>query len=422
MKNVVTFAAALLLAAAVAPAGIGPVARGACAAGRCRPGRRRCAARSQDPRHQGRGEALGAGPVGPRRRRDALHRRLGLHRHRRHPQPGHPRRLGSRHEIRRGRAAEIQRDRAPQLRRRRRRPGYAADVGHPARRAPARIHARLAVPAAARAGESEVDQRDRRPAVRRADASRGRVPRRDHALHRPVRPHQQAAGGGAHARRRSHLRRFRLRPRARRLEIRRRRADCAFALVPPRRARDAAPDLQGSDREPDDRDGDVRGPRKIQDRRAGFGEHRRAVSMGAAAHVPRPAARQRRGLLPARRRLQAGRAGAQRAAGGRRLRQQPDRQHEGRHRGVRRPGERRPVALGDRCGEGEVSRQENHPSGADPSSHGSHRRHADLCGGGGDRDRAGADQGLFRAGGEGAACGLRRTRCRNSRGLRRSRK
>ena len=170
------------------PAGIGPVARGARAAGGCRPGRRRCAARSEDARHQGRGEALGAGPVGPRRRRDALHRRFGLHRHGRHPQPGHPRRLGPRHEIRRGRAAAIQRDRAPDLRRRRRRPGYAADVGHPARRAPSRIQARLAVPAAARAGESEGGDGDRGPAARRAVASGDRVPCRDDALHRPVRP------------------------------------------------------------------------------------------------------------------------------------------------------------------------------------------------------------------------------------------
>ena len=187
--------------------------------------------------------------------------------------------------------------------------------------------------------------------LRRADAAGDRVPRRQHALHRAVRPHHQAAGGGAHARRRPHLRRQRLRPRARRLEGRQRRADRAFALVPPRRPRDPAPDLQGGDGEPDDRDGDVRGAGKIPDRRARLGQHRRAVSMGAAAHVPRPLARQRRGLFPARRRLQAGRAGAERAARGRRLRQQPDRQDEGRHRGVRRAGERGPVALGDRCGE-----------------------------------------------------------------------
>ena len=100
-------------------AGVGAVAGGAGAAGGRRPGRRRCAARSDDPRHQGRGQALGAGPVGARRRRDALHRQFDLHRPRRHPQPGHPRRLGPRHEIRRGRAAAIQRDRAPDLRRRR---------------------------------------------------------------------------------------------------------------------------------------------------------------------------------------------------------------------------------------------------------------------------------------------------------------
>ncbi len=109
------------------------------------------------------------------------------------------------------------------------------------------------------------------------------------ALHRPVRPHHQAAGGGAHARRRPHLRRQRLRRRARRLEVRRRRADRAFALVPPRRARDAASHLQGGDGEPDDRDGDVRGAGEIPNGRARLGQRRRALSMGAAADVPRPA-------------------------------------------------------------------------------------------------------------------------------------
>ena len=243
MKNVVTFAAALLLAAAVAqpasaqsPAelvGQAVAAQGGADALR---GLKTLVIKGE-AKHWEPGQSVRAGGetrfIGD----------FGLHRPRRHPQPGHPRGLGSRHEIRRGRTAAIQRDRSPELRRRRRRPGHAADVGHPARLAPARIHARFAVHAAARAGESEVDHRDRRSAVRRTGVPGGRVPCRDHALHRPVRSHQQAAGGGAHARRRSHLRRFRLRPRARRLEIRRRRAARACALVPPWRTRGAAPDL-----------------------------------------------------------------------------------------------------------------------------------------------------------------------------------
>ncbi len=50
-------------------AGVGAGAGGAGAAGGGRPGRRRCAARSDDPRRQGRGQVLGAGPVGAGRRR-----------------------------------------------------------------------------------------------------------------------------------------------------------------------------------------------------------------------------------------------------------------------------------------------------------------------------------------------------------------
>ena len=169
--------------------------------------------------------------------------------------------------------------------------------------------------------------------------------------------------------------------------------------VPPRR-REAAPHLQGGDREPDDRGRHFEVPEMSRTRWpaptcltngcSGACSCRRLLDSDAV-YFPPGGGFKLVELAP----------NVQQVVGGR---QQPDRRDEGRHRDLRAPV--RAVALGHRRRQGEISRQADHPSGADPSPHGPYRRHADLCGGGRDRGRAGADQGLFRAGGEGAACGV----------------
>ena len=110
----------------------------------------------------------------------------------------------------------------------------------------------------------------------------------------------------------------------------------------------------------------------------GAGHEQRAVSVGAAAHLPHALPRQRWRHRSGGRQPQARRACAERAARPGRHGEQPDRRHEGPSGGVRRALRRAAIALGDRRRQGQVSRQADQVPGADPPSHGSHRRHAGL--------------------------------------------
>ena len=407
MKNVVTFAAALLLAAAVAqpasaqsPAelvGQAVAAQGGADALR---GLKTLVIKGE-AKHWEPGQSVRAGGEARFIGNSAFTVTC------RHRQPGHPGGLGSRHEIRRGRAAAIQRDRASgatawSIDAQGTRPmsgiRLASHHREYMRGSPFLLLRALDNPKAVTAIE---DQR-----LGEQSLSGDRVPCRDDALHRPVRPHQQAAGGGAHARRRSHLRRFRLRlvlgdwksvggaqlahalsfrlggRETQRLTYKEVTANPTIATATfevPEKFRTAALASANSDV-----------PYQWVLRRMFLGR----LLDSDAVYFPPGGGFKLVELAP----------NVQHVVGGSANNLIVD--DEGRHRDLRRAGERRPVALGDRRGEGEISRQADHPSGADPSSHGPHRRHADLCGGGRDRDRAGADQGLFRAGGEGAACGV----------------
>ena len=192
---------------------------------------------------------------------------------------------------------QVQRDHHADVRRRDRRQGRReADVGHSPRGAPARARPRLAAAAAAGAQRPAEHHGAGGPEGRRSHVAGGldQEPRRH--LYRAVRPHHASAGGGAHPRRRQRLRRLQLRPDPLGLEGRRRRQARAHAVVPAQRRRGAAADLEGGHRRCAAPGQHLRGQR----RRQGQGEdrgRRRTLSMGAAAHVPRPLPRQRQGLL-----------------------------------------------------------------------------------------------------------------------------